>query len=143
METTNISSMIMTTVDGEMWLQPNYYPFSLMANHGKGIVLDSRDNDKDKNVSSVVVYNEDENELVIFALNRNADEGFELETVVNGFEPKAIVEHVMLHEENLKATNQIKHDAVIPKSTNNSTIKNGTIISSVPSASWNMIRIKL
>jgi alpha-N-arabinofuranosidase len=114
-----------------------------MANHGKGIVLDSRDNDKDKNVSSVVVYNEDENELVIFALNRNADEGFELETVVNGFEPKAIVEHVMLHEENLKATNQIKHDAVIPKSTNNSTIKNGTIISSVPSASWNMIRIKL
>ncbi len=139
----NISSMIMTTQDGEMWFQTTYYPFSLMANYGKGIVLDTRDNDKESNVSSVVVYNKQKNEVVLFALNRNTSEEIEVETVLNGFNLKEVIEHVVFQEDNLKVTNQIKHDAVVPKTANDSLIKNGTIISKLQKTSFNMIRIKV
>ncbi|MBR6281519.1 MAG: alpha-N-arabinofuranosidase, partial [Lachnospiraceae bacterium] len=138
----NISAMIMTTPDGEMWLQTTYYPFSLMAKYGRGTVLDSRKNDADRILSTVVVDNQEAGEIVIFAINRSSAEDVEMELNLTGMEVSEVEEHVILQHDDLKATNQLKHDNVLPKNCDNSNVKNGKLVSVIPKLSWNMIRLK-
>ena len=137
---TNISSMIMTDKNGEMWLQTIYYPFSLMAKHGKGIVLDTRDTDIDNLLSSVLIYNKENNEIVAFILNRS-NEDIDLEMDCAGFLPLEIKEQIILKSDDLKVTNKYNHDSVKPKQRNDAIIKNDIICTRIEKFSWNLIQI--
>ncbi len=139
---TNISSMIMTDKNGGMWLQTIYYPFSLMAKYGKGVVLDTKNSDKEKILSSVIIHNEEKSEIVAFILNRSNEE-IDIEINCAGYKPLEIIEHIIFHSNDLKVTNEIEHDAVKPKNIDNAILKNDIIRARIEKFSWNLVRIKI
>ena len=56
-------------------------------------------------VESVAVYNEEKEELTIFAVNRTLDEDIELTTDLRGMEGFHLTEHIVMEESNLKLVN--------------------------------------
>ncbi|MDD2972358.1 MAG: alpha-N-arabinofuranosidase [Lachnospiraceae bacterium] len=142
---TNISATIMTQENGELWVQPNYYPFAQIAKYGRGVVMDIRKSNQDENLDCVCVINEKNKELVIFAINRNEEEEQALTVELQGYEGRevGVIEHSIMISEDKKQTNEINHDAVKPQSCNHTKIERGKIVSRIPTLSWNMIRVKL
>lgn len=148
---TNISAAIMTERGGEVWVQPIYYPFMHMANYGVGKTLlgaseiPCYDCDLRKNVPCVdyvAVHNEEEKEVVLFAVNRMEEEA-EITLELQGFQVARIVEHVTMHCADLKTTNLKDHDAVKPERMNTDSLQDHVVNSVLPPLSWNMVRIEI
>ena len=148
---TNISAAIMTQEKGEVWVQPIYYPFMHMATYGRGKVLQGVDEiaaydcglrKQVPYVDYVTVYNEEEKEVVFYAVNRACEEEAEISLELQGFEKVALIEHVTMHAEDKKATNLENHDLVKPKQSDASRLEGNTLISKLPALSWNMVRVK-
>lgn len=147
----NISAMIMTEKEGGLWLQPNYYPFSHMANYGQGEVMDIRIETPcyrkgAKNIpflDMVVVDNEGKGEIVVFAVNRNETEDMKVSIELQGYEPEYVIEHQVMVSDEPEATNRQTHDKIRPEKQEGAEIK-GTLLETVlPNLSWNMMRIKI
>ncbi len=148
---TNISACIMTEKGGDAWVQPIYYPFQLIAGHAKGVVLDSRyigghyeteDFAKVPVVDSLVVWNQDEEELVYYLVNRSGDQQQVLFDS-HGLNVKEVVESVVLSSDDIKATNYEDHNLIQPKALANYSVdKDGTVVELEP-YSFQMVRIKL
>ena len=149
---TNISAAIMTEKGGDAWVQPIYYPFLHMANHGKGIVLQATGDipsycsdqySEVPYVDSVTVYNKKAGEVVVFAVNRGEEEEFELEVELQGFQPENIIEHVAMFYKDKKATNLEKHDRIRPQIMPIPILEENRVIGKLSQLSWNMIRIRV
>lgn len=59
--------------------------------------------DEITDVESVAVYNEEKDEVTIFAVNRNLEEDVELTTDVRSFAGYRIKEHIVMENDDLKA----------------------------------------
>lgn len=149
---TNISAAIMTEEKGGVWVQPVFYPFSHMAKYGHGTVLqavtdcDTYDCGDFKQVpylDHVTVYNREESELVLFAVNRSEEEAIELAYEPEGFEPEAVIEHVMMSHPDKKATNLKNHAEVAPVLHEGTHAEGRQVCAKLPPLSWNMIRVKV
>lgn len=141
---TNVSAMIMTEKNGGIWYQPIYYPFTHVANHGKGVVLDCRIIEGEKeDLDYAAVYNEPDSELVIFAINRDDAKKKYISLEMQGLECRQIIEHVVMESEDPKAVNSLNHIGVKPHR-NGKTEKTGKKADiELPELSWNMIRIEV
>lgn len=148
---TNISAAIMTEKGGEVWVQPIYYPFAYMSKYARGIVLKEAadgpvyDCEQIKNVpyvDSVVVYNQEKREIVLFAVNRREDIQ-EVSLEIQGFSPENIIEHIVMTSDDRKDTNLENHEKVKPYVLNDVVMKEETITFQAKPLSWNMVRIKL
>ncbi len=148
---TNISACIMTEKGGQAWVQPIYYPFQMIAGHARGVVLDSRyygklyeteDFPEVPVVDSLAVWNQDEDELVYYLVNRS-EEQQEVIFDSHGFAVKEIIESVVLSSVDIKDTNLEDHNLIAPKTTNNSEIVPEGICVDLEPYSFQMIRIKL
>ena len=148
---TNISAAIMTEKGGEVWVQPIYYPFAYMSKYARGIVLEEvadgpvYDCEQIKNipyVDSVVVYNEEKEEIVLFAVNRREDMQ-EVSLELQGFSPESIVEHAVMTSPDRKDTNLENHEKVKPYVLDDVSIGEKTVTFQAKPLSWNMVRIKL
>ena len=89
-------------------------------------------------VESVAVYNEEKEELTIFAVNRTLDEDIELTTDLRGFH---LTEHIVMEESNLKLVNSSYEQKVVPKTVNRSKMDGGIMTTLLGKASWNVIRL--
>lgn len=147
---TNISAAIMTERNGDVWVQPIYYPFMHMANYGRGKVLQSVSDipvydcalrKQVPYVDYVVVHNEERKELVFFAVNRGWEHTAEIVMELQGFQGANIIEHITMHAEDKKATNLENHNSVKPEQTMKSRLEGNILISQLPVLSWNMVRI--
>ena len=150
---TNISACIMTERGGESWKQTIYYPYQMIARFGKGTVLDGRFCDepcgylserygKIPFIDHVEVWNEADNELVFFALNRS-DTKNDVEWTVSGFDGLSLKEHTVLTGDDIKATNKENHDRIIPKEGEKPLIKDGQISVALPPYSFSMLRLSV
>lgn len=93
-------------------------------------------------IETVAVYNEEKDELTIFAVNRNLKEDVELTTDVRSFEGYHVLEHIVMENEDLKAANSLAEEKVYPANGDNrSRMEDGFIISLLKKASWNVIRL--
>ncbi len=149
---TNISAAIMTKEEGEVWVQPIYYPFMHMANYGSGKVLQGVDEipaydcalrKQVPYVDYVVVHNEEKKEVVLFAVNRMEGEMAEIALELQGFEAVRVIEHVTMHSLDKKATNLENHERVKPEQSDTSSLAQGVLTSRLPALSWNMVRIAI
>lgn len=148
---TNISAAIMTERGGDSWVQPIYYPFSYMAKYARGTVLEtvadiptyqSRTYGEVPVLDVLAVYEETKGELAYFIVNRT-EEKVEFSMKIEDVTVKEVAEWVTLQHEDIKATNQKKHDNVVPKNQN---IKAGAGVNShymIDPYSWNMIRFRV
>ncbi|NRW28087.1 alpha-L-arabinofuranosidase [Clostridium beijerinckii] len=146
----NVIAPIMTEENGPAWKQTIYYPYLHASKYGRGIALqpvvsspkhDTIDFTDVKDVESIAVYNEEKEEVTIFAVNRNLEEDIELTCDVRSFEGFKIIEHIVLEHDNMKIVNSPTGEAVTPKSVDRSNLVDGIITSSLGKASWNVIRL--
>ena len=149
---TNISAAIMTDRGGEVWVQPIFYPFSWMANYGNGLVVQEvlqcqayscEGFENVPYVDEVVVYNDEKNELVIFAVNRSEEESVDLNLMLQQFQVERIKEHLALSHKDKKACNLKNHDEVKPYHVEDSEVSDGLVKAKLQPLSFNMLRIRV
>lgn len=148
----NVIAPIMTEKDGGMaWKQTIYYPFMHVSKFGRGVVLqpiidtpvhDTKEHENVTDIESVVVWNEEAEEVTIFAVNRNIEEDIELTTDFRSMEGYRVAEHIVLENSNLKLCNSAGESSVFPQNVSRSTMDKGILTSVLKSTSWNVIRLK-
>lgn len=147
----NVIAPIMTEKGGKAWKQTIYYPFYYTSVYGRGQALyapvespkyDSKDFTDVPYLDHSVVYHEENEELVIFAVNRSLEEKLLVDVDVRAFEGYTLEEHVVLVNDDLKAVNSVDVERVKPQKYNESTLQDGKLTAVLPKASWNMIRLK-
>ncbi|WP_084309299.1 arabinosylfuranosidase ArfA [Alkalihalobacterium bogoriense] len=146
----NVIAPIMTENGGKAWKQTIFYPYAHVSAYGRGVALqpvvsspkyDSKDFTDVPYIDSASVYNEEKEEVTIFAVNRHLKESVELSADVRSFEGYDIIEHIVLENEDLKAVNTATSQAVQPHSNGVSTLTNGIVEANLGKASWNVIRL--
>ena len=148
----NVIAPIMTEQGGgKAWKQTIYYPFMLTSRYGRGTVLqpvvntpvhDTAGHGDVTDVETVAVWNEAEEELNIFAVNRNIGEDIELKTDIRSLEGYELVEHIVLENGDMKAVNSAAQELVAPKCVDRSTCEAGCVTSVLKPATWSLIRLK-
>ncbi|MMZ63821.1 Intracellular exo-alpha-(1-_5)-L-arabinofuranosidase [compost metagenome] len=93
-------------------------------------------------LDTAVVYNEAEEEVTIFAVNRNLNEALDLECDVRSFEGYRLVEHIVMEHEDLKAVNTAAEEKVKPHSGGGASLRDGYLTGRLAKASWNVMRLK-
>ncbi len=147
----NVIAPIMTEAGGgPAWRQTIFYPFMHASAYGRGIVMqpmlsapkhDTSKHEDVTDVESVAVYNEEKEELTIFAVNRTLDEDIELITDIRGMGGYKVLEHIVLEETDMKLVNSVGEQKVFPKNVQRSRIDGGIMTSMLKKASWNVIRL--
>lgn len=147
----NVIAPIMTSDTG-VWRQTIFYPYLHAATLGHGVVLNTivksptYHNEKygeTPYLDSVVVFNSPKEELVLFAVNKGLTENIEISLNLKQFSDYQIVEHIVMHHENLKAVNtEEKPDEVVPFVGGKSDIQAGILTAICKSKSWNVIRLR-
>jgi alpha-N-arabinofuranosidase len=140
----------MTENGGAAWAQTIFYPFMHASNYGRGIALkpvvksDTYDTDKIKDipyVETIGVYNEERGELTVFAVNRSLEENIDLHIDLRDFKNAALLEHIVMEHEDLKAVNSVQNpNNVIPHNNGSTIIKDDEAIATLKKHSWNVIR---
>ena len=145
----NVIAPIMTE-DGGAWRQTIYYPFLHASLYGRGTVMKTvtdtpvHETSGHGGVTDVVnaaVYNEEKEELTVFAINRNLSEDEELTMDVRSFGEMAVLEKLVLVSEDLKAENSFAEEKVRPAADLAVTAEGGFVRTVLKKASWNVIRL--
>ena len=148
----NVIAPIMTKKGGEVWRQTTFYPFMHAANNGHGTVLNSvvdvptyscEEFENVPYVESVAVHNEEKGEVVIFAVNRSAEESALLDIDLQGFNVTGINAFSELSGHNLKATNTKSNRAVAPNDNGVANVQGSLISAELAALSWNMIKVSV
>ncbi len=147
----NVIAPIMTQQGGgTAWKQTIFYPFMHASKYGRGVVLrpvihtpvhDTAQHENVTDIESVAVYNEEKEELTIFAVNRNINEDIRVTADVRGLEGYQLKEHIVLENSDMKLCNGAGQELVFPKTVEQSSLEGGMMISMLHKASWNVIRL--
>lgn len=146
----NVIAPIMTENDGGAWKQTIYYPFLHASKYGRGFALqpvvstelhDTKNHNDVTDIESVAVYNEEKDEVTIFAVNRNVKDDVSFEADVRGFDGYRVLEYLALENEDMKVTNSITGEKVAPYQKKDYTLGNGIFTTVIKKCSWNVIRL--
>ena len=147
----NVIAPIMTQQGGgTAWKQTIFYPFMHASKYGRGVVLrpvihtpvhDTAQHENVTDIESVAVYNEEKEQLTIFAVNRNINEDIQVTADVRGLEGYQLKEHIVLENSDMKLCNGAGQELVFPKTAEQSSLEGGMMTSMLHKASWNVIRL--
>jgi alpha-N-arabinofuranosidase len=154
----NVIAPIMTASGGAAWRQTIFYPFMHASAWGRGTALrgvvhceryDSAEFDGIPYLETAAVHNEEQNELTVFAVNRNLNEPLDLGLCLENFEGFRLQEHITLNHPDPKAVNAAGDEKVKPKALplphfpGLAEKQNGGCLEiRLPAASWNVLRFK-
>lgn len=148
----NVLAPITTVKGGIAYRQTIYYPFMHAANYGHGVVLLPKiDSPKyDSNLytdvpvlETVVTYDEENNNITIFAVNRDPENDLLVEYRLDGFDGYRVLENIVYASDNPYIGNTPeKPDNVIPKVVDNTKIDRNIVEVLMPKFSWNVVRLK-
>lgn len=147
----NVIAPIMTDAKRGAWKQTIFYPFYHASKYGRGVVIQTLLNSPShetkghgyiKDIVSVSVWNEEKEELTIFAVNRNLEENHQLEISLGNFEDYTVVEKLEMISEDLKAENTLEKQNVAPFISFDIKLEEGKVFTDLKKASWNVIRLK-
>ncbi|MCR5715231.1 MAG: alpha-N-arabinofuranosidase [Lachnospiraceae bacterium] len=145
----NVIAPIMTEKDGRAWRQTIFFPYYHASKYGRGYALqpvistgkhDTSRHEDVSDIESVAVWNDEKQELTIFAVNRNTEEDIAFEADVRGFEGYRFIEHLALESDDMKVTNSAEEEKVRPISKNGGTFDEGKFSTVLKKSSWNVIR---
>jgi alpha-L-arabinofuranosidase len=149
----NTISSIRTEPDGPAWRQSIFHPFALTARHAAGTVLDLRLDAPSLAterygqvpvLDCVATYDADEGRLTLFVVNRHPSEPVPFTTDLRGFGGGAVVEAVVLADEDLTAANtQDAPDRVVPRVHPGVRVQDGALVAQLPPASWSMFALEV
>lgn len=146
----NVIAPIMTSDTGA-WKQTIFYPFEMISNQGRGHVLqtlvsaptfESRYGDSSY-LDAVVVENDDENLLTIFAVNKDLNDQLELTCDFHQYQDFVLDKHVLLHHHDLKAVNtEAAPETVKPTAGSGLRFEGGKLTGVLEKASFHMIQLR-
>lgn len=146
----NVIAPIMTKNNGAAWAQTIFYPFLHTSKYGRGSVLtpviscdkyDSKDFTDVPYVECVSVYNKENEEVNVFAVNRSLDESVNINIDLRDFEDYFLFEHIILQNDDLKATNtEVNSQNVYPCYKGVSKTDKGLTDIDLEKHSWNVLR---
>ena len=148
----NVIAPIMTSDTGA-WKQTIYHPFALISNNGRGHVLQTLvkspvfESSHGRNgisayIDAVVVENDDENALTLFAVSKNLTEDISLSCDLRQYAGWQVDQHVVLHHEDLKAVNtENAPDTVAPQAGSGCSFEGGRLSVVLGRQSFHMIRL--
>jgi len=145
----NVIAPIMTEPDGGAWAQTTYYPFLHVSNWGRGVALqpvlscgkhDTRDFTDVNDVESIAVYDEENETLTIFAVNRDLENATAFACDLRDFPGLRPLEHISLTCDDLQARNSATEQRVKPRKEALGKLDNATYATRLAKASWNVIR---
>jgi len=149
----NVIAPIMTSNGGGAWRQTIFYPYMHASVFGRGKALvplvqsdkyDTKEITDVPYLESIAVYDEEKEEVTIFAVNRHLEESLPFEIDLRSFGAASIIEHIVLESDDLKAVNtELQPNRVVPHNKGNATADGLTIQASLAKASWNVIRVKV
>jgi alpha-N-arabinofuranosidase len=147
----NVIAPIMTSDTGA-WRQTIYYPFRDCSLLGRGKALntlvksplyDSKNFTDVPYLDSIVTWDEENEEAVIFVVNKNLEEDMEVTCDLRQFEGYKLVSHTEVHDEDLSAVNTVADPCrIAPKESGASKLENGVLTTVLKHKSWNVIRLK-
>ncbi len=146
----NVLAPIMTDAKGGSWKQTIYYPFMQASRFGRGVVLqtvmktpshETKGHGLVADIVSVAVYNEEKEEVTIFAVNRNLEETHLLEVDIRSFAEYQVIEKIEMISDNLKEENTLLEERVKPSLANDIRINDYIVETTLKKASWNVIRL--
>ncbi len=146
----NVIAPIMTSDTGA-WMQTIYFPYMHASNYGRGHVLNTfvkspcystKELDQVPYLDSVILVNDEEETLTIFAVNKDLEEEMEVTCDLRQFEDYRVVEHIVLNHEDLKAVNtEADPMQVAPRNGGISKMDQGRLTAVLEKHSWNVIRL--
>ena len=146
----NVIAPIMTSDTG-CWRQTTYYPYWLTCKYGRGTVLQTQvacPTYANKRfgqvpcVDCVTIYNDEAEELVVLAVNKDLQEDITVEMDLRQFSEYSLIEHITLHDEDLYAVNtESEPDRIVPSRDGESAIADGKLTAVLKHKSWNLIRL--
>ena len=123
------------------------------SNYGRGVVFipvlsgDKYDTERLKNVpyvDAIAVLNEDKKELTVFAVNRSLEENIDLDIDLRDFANAKLVEHIVLENNDMKATNTIDNpNNVIPHNNGITKVSTDLATATLNKHSWNVMRFQI
>lgn len=147
----NVIAPIMTENGGDAWRQSIFYPYMHASIYGRGTALnpivsspvyDSKDFTDIPYLETTAVYNEEKDELTIFAVNRHQQDSLSLECDIRNFKDYKVVEHIVLENESTKAANTADHKSnVVPHNRGTARAAEGFVTAELKKLSWNVIRL--
>ena len=145
----NVIAPIMTSDTGA-WRQTIFYPYMHASKFGNGTVLntlvkspvyDSKYGEAPY-LDCVIVNNEEKGELIVFAVNKDLTEDMEVTCDLRQFADYTVKEHLVLHDEDLKAVNTEENpDRIRPEANGNARLEEGRLTAVLKHKSWNVIRL--
>lgn len=148
----NVIAPIMTEEDGPAWKQTIYYPYLHASKYGRGVALqpvltasmhDTKDFTDVTDVESIAVWNDETDEVTVFAVNRSVTDDIVLDCDLRSFKGYTLAEHIVLESSEMKAVNTAAHQAVTPKAVTDRAEKDGDLYKvRLTKTSWNVLRFK-
>ncbi|WP_138420330.1 alpha-N-arabinofuranosidase [Aquibacillus sediminis] len=147
----NVIAPIMTENNGRSWKQTIYYPYMHASVFGRGVSLepvlsspkyDSKDYTDVPYVDCAAVYNEENEEVTLFIVNKHLEESISLSADIRSFEGYRLIEHIVLENDDLKAVNTPAEQVVAPHTNGDSKLENGHLEVNLSKTSWNVLRLK-
>ena len=121
------------------------------SKYGRGTVLDtvvkaptyeSKTYGEASYLDSVVIMNEEEETVTVFAVNKSLDEDMELNCELRQFADYRIVEQIAMSNPDMKAVNtEAEPFNVVPAVSDSVKIEDGKLSGILGKHSWNMIRL--
>ena len=147
----NVIAPIMTEEgkDGKAWRQSIFYPFYHASKYGRGYALqpvissgrhDTATHGEVTDVEAIAVYNEEQGEVTIFAVNRNTSESVEFEASLKGFAGYSVKGFEALESEDMLAVNSAEEEKVRPVKRDDYSMDGNVFSAVLKPASWNVIR---
>lgn len=148
----NVIAPIMTEKEGKAWKQTIFYPFKQVSDYGRGVALtpniqvetyDSKDFKEVPYLESIAVLNEDEQELVIFAVNRSESEAINFEALTSEIDVTSVIEFSQMSGFGIKDVNDKDHERVYPSESQAIDLSAGKVTAVLEPLSWNVIRLSI
>ena len=146
----NVIAPIMTDNEGGAFRQSIYYPFLHASRYGRGTALtpvisstchDTSRHGEVTDIDAAAVYNEEKEEVTIFAVNRCAGQDIPFEADLNSFEGYRVIEYLAMKNDDMKAVNSLTGEKVTPYSKKEYQMEDGIFTTIMKSCSWNVIRL--
>ena len=147
----NVIAPIMTKTGGGVFEQTIFYPFMHLSNYGKGVALlplidcpkyDCKEFTDVPYLESIATYDEENEEMVIFCVNKSLDENALLSVNMLDFEGYKPVEFISMDGYNKKDENSLEEIKVKPHENELPVIDNSVMEVDMKPLSWNVIRLK-
>lgn len=145
----NVIAPIMTEENGPAWRQTIFYPFLHASKYGRGYALqpvistgchDTSCHENVSDIEAVAVFNEEKEEVTVFAVNRYTEEDISFEADIRGFEGYQVKEYLVLESDDRKAVNSAVSEKIKPSQKTAYTMQDGIFETVMKKCSWNVIR---